>query len=75
MKIVVSKAKYRIYLQKDDVGIKLKLLGLNSLTIPSGVAKLWTPNFFDLYVCCQGHCTLGLGRCDLCVIVYLEWDV
>ena len=45
MKIVVSKAKYRIYLQKDDVGIKLKLLGLNSLTIPSGVVKLWKPNF------------------------------
>ena len=65
MKIVVSKAKYRIYLQKDDVGIKLKLLGLNSLTIPSGVAKLWTPNFLTCtsVVRVVAHWVLGNVTC------------
>ena len=40
-KIVDSKAKYKIYFQKDDIGIKLKFQCLNSLIIPSWVIKLW----------------------------------
>ena len=33
--------------QKDDIGIKLKFQGINSLTILGGVAKLWMPQKFS----------------------------
>ena len=46
-KIVDSKAKYKIYFRKDDIGIKLKFQCLNSLIIPSWVIKLWMHGFFS----------------------------
>ena len=39
----VKKPSIKFISQDDDVGIKLKILGLNSLTITSGVAKMWMP--------------------------------
>ena len=39
----VKKPSIKFISQDDDDGIKLKILGLNSLTITSGVAKMWMP--------------------------------
>lgn len=65
--VVVSKAKYEIYLQKDDIGIKLKFLGLNTLTIPNEVAKLWMPRSSDFLVGPWGSRTLGPWRLCSCM--------